>query len=267
MKNEFGIKELYTVKIKATSNIEIGNHTFEQGENIVVFDKIKIGNIEQIRKTVTAHGGYEDRDLIWWDTTKGVSIDFAQGIVNKMQFSLISNSKLFALDKEAVPILLSARESVESDDEGKIRLKDRESIRSVFIYKVDTGEKLTYTRVDNNIYQIGEPFTEVIVDYNYTYRNGADKNVIGQIATSGSNDTLWFEGRTKTYDDETGTVKTGILVIPRFKIVSHLLLTLGENANPMVHKFSGMGLPYGDKGESRVMEIFYLNDDIDADID
>lgn len=266
MNNEFGIKELYSVKIKATSNIEIGNHSFEQGENIITFDKVMISNIEQIRKTVTAHGGFDDRDLVWWDTTKGVNIEFAQGIVNNMQFSLMSNSKLFTLDKGR-PILLSAREVVESDEDGKIFLKDREDIRSVFIYKVDTGEKLTYTKVENSIYQIEESYTEVIVDYSYVYRNGADKNIIGQIATNRSNDTLWFEGRTKIKDDITGTVKTGILVIPRFKIVSHLLLTLGEKANPVVHKFSARGLPYGDRGNSRVMEIFYLNDDIDADID
>lgn len=266
MNNEFGIKELYSVKIKATSNIEIGNHSFEQGENIVTFDKIMISNIEEIRKTVTAHGGFEDRDLIWWDTTKGVNIEFAQGIVNNMQFSLMSNSKLFTLDEER-PILLSAREVVESDEDGKIFLKDREDIRSVFIYKVDTGEKLAYTKVENNIYQIEGSYIEVIVDYSYIYRNGADKNVIGQIAADRSNATMWFEGRTKVKDDITGTVKTGILVIPRFRIVSHLLLTLGENANPMVHRFSGTGLPYGERGDTRVMEIFYLNDDIDADIE
>ena len=266
MNNEFGIKELYSVKIKATSNIEIGNHSFEQGENIITFDKVMISNIEQIRKTVTAHGGFDDRDLVWWDTTKGVNIEFAQGIVNNMQFSLMSNSKLFTLD-EGRPILLSAREVVESNEDGKIFLKDREDIRSVFIYKIDTGEKLAYTKVENSIYQIEESYTEVIVDYSYVYRNGADKNVIGQIAADRSNATMWFEGRTKVKDDITGTVKTGILIIPRFRIVSHLLLTLGENANPMVHRFSGMGLPYGERGDTRVMEIFYLNDDIDADIE
>lgn len=266
MDNEFGIKELYSVKIKATSNIEIGNHSFEQGENIITFDKVMISNIEEIKKTTTAHGGFEDRDLVWWDTTKGVTINFAQGIVNNMQFSLMSNSKMFSLGEET-PVLVSAREVLESDDEGKVFLKNREDIRSVFIYRVDTGEKLSYTKVDNNIYRIGDSYKEVIVDYSYIYRNGADKNVIGQIAANRSNDTLWFEGRTKVKDDITGTVKTGILVIPRFRIVSHLLLTLGENANPMVHKFSGMGLPYGERGNSRVMEVFYLNDDIDADIE
>lgn len=266
MNNEFGLKELYSVKIKATSNIEIGNHHFLQGENIITFDKIQISNIEEVKKIVTAHGGFEDRDLVWWETSKEVDFQFAQGVVNSLQFSLMSNSKMFTIEKEK-PIIVSAREVLESDEEGKIILKDRELIRDVFIYKIDTGERLTYTKVDNNIYQIEQNYIDVIVDYNYTYNNGADKNIIGQIATNRSNDTLWFEGRTKIKDDITGTVKTGILVIPRFKIVSHLLLTLGEKANPVVHKFSARGLPYGDRGNSRVMEIFYLNDDIDADID
>ena len=164
MNNEFGIKELYSVKIKATSNIEIGNHSFEPGENIVVFDKIQIGNIEEIRKTVTAHGGYDDRDLVWWDTTKSVSVKFLQGIVDKMQFSLMSNSKIFSVN-ETVPILLSAREVVESDGEGKIELKDREVIRGVFIYKVETGERLNYQRISNNVYKIDSPTGEAQMVY------------------------------------------------------------------------------------------------------
>lgn len=262
-RNEFGIKELYSVKIKATSNIEIGKHQFVRGENIAVFDNIQIGNLEEIKKVVTAHGGYEDRDLVWWETSKGLKVNFLEGVVNPVQFSLMNNSKMLTYD-EGKEIIVSARELLESDENGKIILKDRSNIRDLFIYDLTTGEKLEWTKESNNIYIINQNYLNVIVDYNYSYFNGADKNIIGQVVFP---DCIWLEGRTKRKDDITGTVKTGIFIIPKLKIVSNLILTLGENANPVVHQFSGMAQPYGVRGDSRVMEIFYLNDDIDADID
>jgi hypothetical protein len=40
MNNEFGLKELYSVVLKATYPIEIGGRIFEPGEVIARFDKI-----------------------------------------------------------------------------------------------------------------------------------------------------------------------------------------------------------------------------------
>ena len=37
---EFGIKELYDVSLKATYNMEVGNQKISTGETIAAFDKI-----------------------------------------------------------------------------------------------------------------------------------------------------------------------------------------------------------------------------------
>ena len=42
MNNEFGLKELYEVSLKATYPIEVGGRVIEPGENIAIFDKISI---------------------------------------------------------------------------------------------------------------------------------------------------------------------------------------------------------------------------------
>jgi hypothetical protein len=44
MNNEFSLKELYDVRLKATYPIEIGNHKFAPGETIAFFDKLTLAN-------------------------------------------------------------------------------------------------------------------------------------------------------------------------------------------------------------------------------
>jgi hypothetical protein len=46
-----------------------------------------------------------------------------------------------------------------------------------------------------------------------------------------------LEGRTKTVDDVTGRIRTGIIKIPRMKINSSLTLTLGEKVPPVSGTF------------------------------
>jgi hypothetical protein len=77
---------------------------------------------------------------------------------------------------------------------------------------------------------------------------------------------LQLEGRTKTKDDITGRTRTAILRIPRVKLVSDLSLRLGRDAVPVLGEFNAVGLPSGGRGDKKIMELFFLEDDIDAEI-
>jgi hypothetical protein len=44
MNNELGFKELYSVQLKATSNIEVGGNTIKPGETVASFDRIQVAN-------------------------------------------------------------------------------------------------------------------------------------------------------------------------------------------------------------------------------
>ena len=67
-------------------------------------------------------------------------------------------------------------------------------------------------------------------------------------------------------DDITGQVKTGIVMIPRLKLMSDLSIRLGSNAVPQVGRLDAIALPVGAKGNKKVMEIIFLDDDIDSDM-
>jgi hypothetical protein len=61
-------------------------------------------------------------------------------------------------------------------------------------------------------------------------------------------------------------VRTAILRIPRLKLVSDLSMRLRREASPVLANFSAIGLPIGTRGSKKIMELLFLNDDIDADI-
>ena len=259
--NEFGIKELYDVSLKATYPIEIGGRQIEEGETICFFDNIQISNFQEIKSYVTAHGGFDDRAHVWWETTKEVNFIMERGIFSKTQFALLSNSKLVNIIPEE-KIIVPIREELETNDNGVFELKEK-PYGNFFVYKLDSGEKLSYEEIEEGEYQVIYPYTNIIVDYNYEYENGGSVVNIGQRLIKGY---LRLEGRTKIKDDVTGQTHTGIIIIPKLKLMSDLSMSLGEKANPMVGRIQAKIIPEDSRTNSRVIEMYFLNDDIDSDM-
>ena len=77
---------------------------------------------------------------------------------------------------------------------------------------------------------------------------------------------LSLEARTKIQEDETGIIRSGILKVPKLKLVSDLTITLGKSSSPTVATFKAVGHPSGVRGRERVMELVFLEEDIDSDI-
>lgn len=258
---EFSLKELEQVTLKATYPIEIGGRIIEEGETIAAFDKIQIARFNEIKKRVTAHGGWDDRDHVFWESTKEVQISFVQGIFSKTQLTLLANAKLLSMEKTK-PVLVVKREAVESDENGIIKCTERPHDK-VFVYRSDNFDKLNVEKVDDCQYNIGVPYTNVLLDYFFEYDGGAKTLKIGRPLTNGF---LSLQARTRTKDDVTGQTKTGILTIPKLKLMSGLSMTLGEKAGPQVGQLDAVACPVGYKGIVSVMDIVFLDDDIDSDI-
>jgi hypothetical protein len=102
-----------------------------------------------------------------------------------------------------------------------------------------------------------------LVDCYYEYDNGYDILSVGNPLTNGY---LSLEGKTRVKDDITGQVKTGIIRIPKLKLLSNLSMRLGNDAIPQIGRLDAVAVPTGSRGEKRVMELIFLNDDIDSDM-
>lgn len=254
-------KSLEDVRLKATYNIEIGNRNFEEGETIARFDKIDISGLSELKDYVAARGGFDNRGLVFWETTKELQLSFSQGVFSNTQFSLLNNAKLLTYDQnESIPI--SFTEELESDETGLITTKYDPIYGSIFIYDKSTGDKLSWYLVDEKI-KIESGFKDVVVDYKYNYENGGDVVQIGRRLLNGF---VELEGKTRVKDDTSGLITTGIIRIPKLKLMSGLSIRLGARANPVVANFSAVGVPVGSRTGSYVAEFVFLNNDIDSDM-
>lgn len=260
--DEFSFRELYDVTLKATYDIEARGRTIQAGEPIVIFDKIQIANFQEIEQHITAHGGFEDQTRVTWTSTKEVRLNFLQGIFSKLQYTVLLNARLVN-SAQCDSLYLNETIKVETDENGQFSI-DHVPVYDFYIYDVEDGTKITeYTQIDDVTYEISEPYKELMVHYMYEYENTFNVMNIGQNLTNGF---LYLQARTKTKDDITGQVKTGIIIIPKLKIMSALSIRLGRNAEPVVGQFQGVAYPDGPRGQQKVMELIYLDDDIDSDM-
>lgn len=261
MTNELNFKELYEVSLKSTLPIEVSGTKIEAGETIASFDRIQIANFQEIKNTASANGGWDNRAHIFWETTKEVKINFTQGIFSKIQLALMTNAQLINNEGEQI-IPINKREEFESNENGKIVI-GRTLREPVFIYDKATGKKITdWTRLGDTIY-LNEQYKSVIIDYQYDYDNGCQIMTVGRPLTQGY---LSLVGKMRVKDDITGKVKTGIIKIPKLRLMSDLSIRVGSDAIPQVGRLDAVAVPEGGRGQSKVMEIIFLNDDIDADM-
>ena len=261
MTNELNFKELYEVSLKSTLPIEVSGTKIEAGETIASFDRIQIANFQEIKSAASANGGWDNRAHIFWETTKEVKINFSQGVFSKIQLALMTNAQL--IDNEGDQIIsINKREEFESDEYGKI-VVGRTLRQPVFVYDKATGKKITdWTSTADSII-LNEAYKSVVVDYWYDYDNGCQIMTVGRPLTQGY---LSLVGKMRVKDDITGKVKTGIIKIPKLRLMSDLSMRVGSDAIPQVGRLDAVAVPEGGRGQSKVMEIIFLNDDIDADM-
>lgn len=70
----FSMRDLKDVYIKATHPIEIDGRTIEPGEILMAFDKLQIASLNEVKQHVAARGGFDNRGLVFWDTTREINL-------------------------------------------------------------------------------------------------------------------------------------------------------------------------------------------------
>ena len=254
-------KVLENVRLKSTYNMRIGERDIEPGETIAHFDKISISNFNEIKDIVAARGGFGNRAHVFWETTKEIQLTFSQGVFSSTQFALLTNAKLFKVELDE-PILITFTEKVETNEEGRFYTK-KEVYDEFFVYDELTGEKYNPYFTNDSYIISNHPYTNLILTYRYVYNKGATIIRIGERLFNGF---VELEGITRVKDDTSGLVTTGIIRIPKLKLMSGLSIRLGAQANPVVGNFQAVGVPVDSRYNSYVMEFDFLNNDIDSDM-
>lgn len=261
MENYFGFKELYDVSIKAIFSIQIGDKVYEPNETILNFEKVIISSLNESKIRQSATGGKGNEELIYWEDTREVNFSLSQGIISKEGFALLSNSQLITQENYSLPI--DFKEKKETNENGEILLKySPNKDDTLFIYNAATGEKINNYTLTDNLLILGEPFKEIIINYTFNYDKKIQILKVGERLTNGY---LKLTGKMRLKDDFDGHVKTGIIEIPKIKLMSDLSLRLGEQAGPQVSTFYISGYPIDDRREKTVCKIIFLDNEIDGD--
>lgn len=268
---QFSFKELYSFRLKATYPIEVAGQIIEPGEVIADFDKIQLANFQEIKSHITARGGKYNPALVTWDTTDSIALEFVQGIFSKTQYSLMSNMKYL----KPIPNqkeLIGEREILETNSDGIVELRYIPHC-DVYVYDAKSGLKFNREGATPSWKWLGDKriqilddqvaYRELVIDYCFQYENAFATLIVGKDFTNGF---LWAEGKTRVQDDETGLIKTGILRIPKFKLMSDLSIRVGRQATPVTGNFSAVAYPTGANGTKEAMRLVFLSDDVDSDI-
>ena len=174
----------------------------------------------------------------------------------------MADKKKIIIEQVNASVLITEQEIKETNELGAITL-GHIPIGEIFVYNKNTGVKITNFTVAGATLNFEVPFLEVLVRYTYNYINKVYDYKIGQRLV---NSFVELEGRTRVKDDVSGQVVTGIIKIPKLKLLSELSIKLGEQASPVVGKFEGLCMPVGSRGNTRVGEFIILGDDIDSDL-
>ena len=263
MEEYFNIKELYDVSLRATFPITIKGKTYKENEPIIKFNKIQLAPLTENKSRVYASGGFDNRRLVEWETTREVTFILSEGIISKTGLALLSNSKL--LDKQKGEVLpVPFCEELETNSDGVIETKYPPiQDNTLFIYDKLTGDYLTPLNIENNKLTFEEPYKEILIDYTFLYEEKAEILSVGNRLINGY---LKLDGKVRLKDDSDGHIKTGIIEIPRLKLMSDLSMRLGRDADPYVYRFQITGFPVGERGNQYVSKIIILDNEIDSDL-
>lgn len=255
---KFAFKELYQCVFTAEQEVNVAGKVIMPHEPIVVFDNIQTLGLQEIKKRADALGGYGNQAWVSWESSEKVIVDFTQGVFSKVHLALLGNGDL---QKRQVKVPMW--ETLELDEHKTATLKHKPLLPDIWAYDAETGEHLKGTVKDNKVtLKDAEPYTMVQVSYHYNY-DKADTIVIGSPLLQSY---LSMTAKVRLKDDITGKVTTGIISIPKLKLMSDFSMKMGDKAPPMCGTFRVIAFPVGGHGQEQVAELILLGEDADQDL-
>lgn len=253
----FGIKEIYDCIFSTTSDMKIGDRYFYANEPVLTFESLQVATFKEEKERADARGGYENKSWVFWEYTHEVNLSFTQGVMSRAQLSFLGNSDI----SYKRPVLVHTIEQVELDENQSTRIQHKPMAEGFYAYG-QKGEKIIdeVSYKDNMLTFKNTPAYTALDIYYYFQYERADTIYVGRPLMTGY---LQMTAKTRLKDDMTGKIVTGIINIPKLKLMSDFAIRLGNNVPPAIGNFAIKGFPIGEKGQERSAEIIILEDDID----
>lgn len=266
MEENFGIQELYELKIKTTSKMRIGDKLFGEDETVLFFETAELTALDENSFIRRASGGYSNRNLILWRDIASARFGIDKGVLSELDLGFLLNAKI-AIES---PILVGKREQKTTNSNGILTLKEFPHGKMFCYQYTENGyvKNVTATIQGKSIdFGIENALTPFIIDYTFNYSQ-VTNYYIGDNELSGI---FRMEAKTRLKDDVEGKERTGIIVIPKVQITSGLNIILGTKATPIVGNFifTSISTSVVDRKQSPsennvVYAMYVLDTDIDA---
>lgn len=243
----YGIREFYDVIFTADYDIKMGDKIVPAGDILMAFPEVPKVQLQEVRSKIDAEGGQGNRSRVSWDETRGMLINFSQGVISKQQIAFLANSKPQATKEVLVPEL----EALYSDDFGTVTLKHT-PVQSVIVYGED-NEKEIFTS-ENRTLEGLEPNTY----YNFHYQRKVEKASAIKVGNRWIKGYLHMTAKAKMKDKQTGKIQTLFIDLPKVQLLSDLNIMLGSSNDVASLNFSMIAHPVGSRNETNVGRFVFL---------
>lgn len=243
----YGIREFYDVIFTADYDIKMGDKTIPAGDILMAFPEVPKVQLQELRSKIDAEGGQGNRSRVSWDETRGLLINFSQGIVSKRQMAFLANSKPQAIEEILVPEL----EALYSDEFGIATLKHT-PVQSVIAYSEDKEKEIFI--VENRTVEGLEPNTY----YNFHYNRQVNDVSTLKIGNRWITGYLHMTAKAKMKDKQTGKIQTLFIDLPKVQLLSDLNVMLGSSNDVASMNFSMIAHPVGSRNETNVGRFIFL---------
>lgn len=296
MDEQYGIKELYDVTIRAKQPIEIYGRKFDINESILTFSRVDIGVLNEDRTNVQATGGYHNVPLINWETDKDVTFSITNGLLSPISWALLTNSKVLKNNKQSINYMEKVKVICDENysfadlkycpnpippmgvqgnpNNEPLPMGRREDlplkplppshIKWIFCYD-EKGNKIKDFNIINNRLYFKNDYDYIYCDYTFDFCDDCKIIEVGNRLMNGFY-SLTGKFSSKAYGN--GDVTTGIINIPKIKINNSLSMKLGTDIDySVVSDFSFTG--YNDeecrKDKRKTFDIIFLNKELTGD--
>ena len=82
MFEHYGIQQIHSVCIKASSPVKIGNKWYGQGETILYLNDVEAGKLKEENTIRAAEGGQNEPRLVQWLTHNNVDFLVSKGVLS-----------------------------------------------------------------------------------------------------------------------------------------------------------------------------------------
>ena len=261
---ELGIKDLERVCIKTREETVFGKRVLEAGEPVMYFENIQIALLSEQVTPIMARGGWGNEPRVIWEDRKETMFSFTNGTLNTTSFNLLLNANM--LQKKPDDPLFFVEDLI-IGDQGEVILKyiPELKLKKAFFYIYDLDnlqEKIKPISIEGRKVIFDKKHAGEVVRCDYYFYHNSD-TVLYSMARERFTNLYTLEATFLMKDENEGLYHTGLLRMPKVRVVSNINLRMGERADPAVSTFNIIAIPesQGDR-EATVCEVLYLDDDI-----